>query len=122
MSFFELFPPYCSTKTAPEIPPPALPKKTYTPPSPAQQEALARPFSFFDHVQHEAKMNQWLMQEKAAENARKIDQYMRAYQDWKTNALHDAELATPVDPGPPPQAPVLEPIAPMPDGYWFEPH
>lgn len=91
-----------------------------TPLSDAEQAALAAPYNPFDKVQHEARMNSWLMAQTQQANSKKIQAYCLAYSDWKTNADIYAGLGMAVPPAPTP--PVLEEVGPMPSGYWFGQH
>jgi hypothetical protein len=97
--------------------PAPLPTASFTPLPASQAALLNQPWDPFNPAQHEAKMNNWYIQTTQASNQQKLTQYQRAVADWKENAAHcqDLGIAAP----PPPQAPVLNAVGPMPDGYWF---
>lgn len=112
-----LFPTY-PAKPAPQLPGPVIPTVNYTP-LPADQEALLfQPWDPFNKLQHVAHMNAWLMSQAVRANGAAIAVYMQGYNDWHTNALHDADLGLPIPPPPPP--PVLQDVGPKAPEFWFQ--
>ena len=63
-------------------------------------------------------MNAWLMSYTQTSNHAKIGLYVRAYEDWAINAQIYSDLGMSVPD--PPKSPALDPVGPMPDGYWFK--
>jgi hypothetical protein len=68
----------------------------------------------------ESRMNQWLMAQITRQNQMRMEIYDRAVENWKLNSARHRELGLPQPP--PPAPPVLEPVEPMPDGWWFQTH
>lgn len=68
----------------------------------------------------EARMNQWLMGQIARQNQARMEVYNTAVENWKLNSARHRELGLPALP--PPAPPVLEPVEPMPEGWWFQTH
>ena len=68
--------------------------------------------------QVEAHMNGWLENETQNENNQKMQIYQQAMADWKANSVQYQALGMPVPPPPPP--PTLDPVQPMPTGWWFQ--
>lgn len=106
----------------PIIPPPVIPQVKITPMSEADIALANGPTDFMNKAQHEAKMNLWLIGQTETSNARKIQMYLHAYMDWKTNAEIYASCRPPIMSPPPPVCQPLEDVGPMPSGYWFGSH
>lgn len=101
-----------------QLPAKVVPVAAYTPLPPAQVLLLTQPWNPFDKAQHEAHMNAWLMSYTQTANQAKLALYDQAYNDWRTNAQIYSDLGMSVPDAPKP--PTLDPVAPMPAGYWFQ--
>ena len=63
-------------------------------------------------------MNNWLQSATQAANDQKMQIYNQALANWKLNEPRYRALGLPVPPQPDP--PTLDPVKPMPPGWWFE--
>jgi hypothetical protein len=65
----------------------------------------------------ESAANEWLMEYTRYQNEEKQRIYDRAVHDWRLNDQRCLELG--IERPPQPTAPVLDPVEPMPAGWWF---
>ena len=107
-----------NTVFGPTVPP-------VSPNTPAAVRALADPKDIpsppaagdpFSREGHEANMNAWVEQQIQTMNDFKMQVYNQAMANWKANEPRYRALGMPVPPQP--QPPVLDPVAPMPNGWW----
>jgi hypothetical protein len=71
-----------------------------------------------DEGQVEAHMNAWLENVTQQANAQKMQIYQQALSDWQINSQRCQDLGLPAPPQP--TAPTLDPVQPMPAGWWFQ--
>ena len=67
--------------------------------------------------QVEAHMNAWWENVTQQSNNQKLQVYQQAMSDWQLNNAHCQDLGLPSPPQP--TAPTLDPVGPMPTGWWF---
>ena len=70
-----------------------------------------------DKNQVEAHMNAWLENVTQHANDQKTQIYQQAMKDWQANC--DRCQALGLQPPPQPTPPALDPVQPMPSGWWF---
>jgi hypothetical protein len=68
-------------------------------------------------TQHEQTMNDWLQNYTKWSNDNKTQIYQQAMINWQLNDQRCQELGIASPPKPTP--PTLDPVQPMPTGYWF---
>jgi hypothetical protein len=71
-----------------------------------------------DQTQVEAHMNAWLENVTQNANDQKMQIYQQAMTDWQTNCQRCQDLGLPAPPQP--TTPNLDPVQPMPAGWWFQ--
>ena len=69
-------------------------------------------------TQHEQTMNDWLQNYTKWSNDKKTQIYQQAMANWQLNDERCKELG--IDSPPKPEPPQLDPVQPMPTGYWFQ--
>jgi hypothetical protein len=69
-------------------------------------------------AQHETTMNDWLQNYTKWSNDNKMQIHQQAMANWQLNDQRCRELGIEAPPKPTP--PTLDPIQPMPAGYWFK--
>ena len=62
-------------------------------------------------------MNAWLENVTQQANNQKLQVYQQAVTDWQTNCERCQDLGLPAPK--PPTPPTLDPVQPMPSGWWF---
>ena len=100
----------------PVDPPPQAPDKITS--SPWLPSDFKGDTDLMNKSQHESTMNAWLQNYTKWSNDNKTQIYQQALANWQLNNQRCQELGlkTPAKPAPP----TLDPIQPMPEGYWFK--
>jgi hypothetical protein len=100
----------------PATPPPAPPDPITS--SPYLPNGYPGDTNLMNKAQHEQTMNDWLQNYTKWSNDNKTQIYQQAMMNWQLNDQRCQELGIASPPKPTP--PTLDPIQPMPAGYWFK--
>jgi hypothetical protein len=101
--------------THPATPPPAPPDPIKS--SPYLPAGYMGDTNLMDKTQHEQTMNDWLQNYTKWSNDKKMQIYQQSMINWQLNDQRCQELG--IDSPPKPAPPTLDPVQPMPAGYWF---
>ena len=99
----------------PAAPPPKAPDPITS--SPYLPAGYPGDQDLMNHAQHETTMNDWLQNYTKWSNDNKTQIYQQALANWELNDQRCQEIG--IDSPPKPTPPTLDPIQPMPAGYWF---
>jgi hypothetical protein len=102
--------------THPAVPAPKAPDPITS--SPWLPAGFVGDTDLMNKAQHESTMNSWLQNYTSWSNDNKTQIYQQAMANWQQNDQRCQELG--IARPPQPTAPTLDPIQPMPAGYWFK--
>ena len=100
----------------PADPPPQAPDKITS--SPWLPSDFKGDTDLMNKTQHESTMNAWLQNYTKWSNDNKTQIYQQTMANWQLNNQRCQELGLKAPPKPAP--PTLDPVQPMPEGYWFK--
>ena len=103
--------PYMHPATPPPKPPDPITSSPYLP------AGYTGDTDLLNKAQHEQTMNDWLQNYTKWSNDKKMQIYQQAMINWQLNDQRCQELG--MDSPPKPAPPTLDPVQPMPAGYWF---